>query len=34
MKCKVIYLEEYKAKKKKDIKYRLKKLIKKFLYWG
>ena len=32
-KCKVINLEEYKSKKRKDIKYKIKKLFKKFIYW-
>ena len=34
MRCKVISMEEYKARKKKDWVYRIKKLVKKFLYWG
>ena len=32
-KCKVINLEEYKNRKRKDIKYIIKKLFKKFIYW-
>ena len=33
MKWKVIHLEEYKKRKKWDIKYKVKRLFKKFIYW-
>ena len=33
-KCKVINLDEYKKRKKRDIKYIIKKLFKKFIYWN